>query len=169
VSEYFATSRAVYWPSEFSDIALMLQGKNINEESTHPPIYTNYVHAVVLAAVIGLLNNREREVGQSRKEISTETFENQKYGIVSLAAFLYLVPLIAKKDINLLRSEREEDVVRSFEKFAAGGFEYLRGALNESHDIEGEAVLEAEVRKVLKTIEASNPEGSEMINIFSKK
>jgi len=147
--DYFTSRGSVYWPSEFSDIVNMLSGKDSDEKPSHPSMYKLNTGPVVLAAVVGLVNGRERDVGSSKKEITTETFEGQQFGNCSLAAFLFLIPLLSKKDIELLRPGREDEMLRIFERFAAGGFEYLRGALSASSDPTGETVLNEEIRKAL--------------------
>jgi hypothetical protein len=163
--DYFSSTKTVYWPAEFLDISNMLQGKDSTENITHPAMYKLNTGPIVLAAVIGLVNNRERDVGSMRKDILTDTFEGQKFGNTSLAAFLFLIPLLAKQDLDLLRPEREDEVVRIFERFAAGGFEYLRGALSESSDTTGQAVLNAEVMKALGSIDDLTDTG--LVDIFS--
>ena len=89
----------------------------------------------------------------ARQEISTETFEGHKFGNTSLAAYLLLLPLLATKDIELLRPEREDEALRIFERYAAGGFEFLRGAISGSADTTGQSVLAREISSVL------SPEG----------
>lgn len=146
----FATPKNVYWPSEFSDIVAMLKGVDENGKPTHPSMYRFNTGAMVLAACIGLRNGRERDVGSARQEISTETFEGHKFGNTSLAAYLLLLPLLANKDIELLRPEREDEALRIFERYAAGGFEYLRGSISSSSDISGQSVISREINVVMK-------------------
>ena len=150
---YFTSNKAVYWPAEFNPIVNLFKGLNELGEPipATAPMYQFNTYPVVLAALIGLVNNRQRDVGSQRSEIMTDTFENHKYRGVRLAAFLFLIPLIGKQDIDLLRPENEDLVLRTFEKYCAGGFEYLRGALSESYDDNGEAVLQAEVRKAMES------------------
>jgi hypothetical protein len=162
---YFSATKNVYWPAEFSDIVNMLQGKDASDSSTHPAMYKYNTGAIVLAAVVGLIHKRERDVGSMKKEILTDTFEGHMFGNTSLAAFLFLIPLLAEQDLDLLRTEREEDVVRIFERYAAGGFEYLRGALSESSDTSGQAVLNAEVMKALGSLDENADTG--LVDIFS--
>lgn len=151
--DLFSGSRAVYWPTEFADIVNMLKGLDAKGESTHPGMYRYNTGPVVLAAMIGLFHNRERDVGSQRQEISTDTFESHRFGNSTLSTFIFLVPLIGTEDIELLRSEREEELIRKFERYAAGGFEYLRGAISTSADIASESIILAEIERAMRVID----------------
>lgn len=152
-------SRSIYWPTEYSDLVNMLKGLDACGQFSHHGLYRYNTGGVVLAAVLGLIHNRERDVGSQRQEISTDTFETQKYGNSSLAAFVLLIPLIGSQDIELLRPEREEELIRKFERFAAGGFEYLRGAMSTSSDTTGQAIIKAEINSALRTYAAATESG----------
>jgi len=143
----FSASRTVYWPGEFADLVNMLKGQDANGTSSHPPMYRYNTGAIIFAAILGLTHQREREVGTQRQEISTDTFETQRFRNTSLASFLLLVPLLGSGDIELLRPEREEELIRKFERYTAGGLEYLRGAMSRSPDMSGKAVIEAEIKR----------------------
>jgi hypothetical protein len=108
---------------------------------------------VLLAATIGLAHNRERDVGPSRQEISTDTFESHRLGNSqsSLASLVLLIALIGTQDVELLRPDREAELIRKFERYAAGGFEYLRGALSTSDDVTGQTVIRNEIARALGT------------------
>lgn len=145
----FSETRTIYWPSEYSDLVNMLKGLDPAGQASHQAMYRYNTGAVVLAAIVGLIHKREREVGSQRQEISTDTFESQKFGNSSLSAFVLLVPLIGTQDIELLRPEREEELIRKFERYAAGGFEYLRGALSRSSDSTGQTIIQKEIADAL--------------------
>lgn len=144
-------TRSIYWPTEYGDLVNMLKGLDSAGQISHHALYRYNKAAVVLAAVLGLVHNREREVGPQRQEISTDTFETQKYGNSCLSTFVLLIPLIGTQDIELLRPEREEELIRKFERFAAGGFEYLRGAMSTSSDSTGQTIIKAEINSALRT------------------
>jgi hypothetical protein len=145
----FSETRAIYWPAEYSDLVNMLKGQDPAGQPSHQAMYRYNTGAVVLAAVVGLAHKRERDVGSQRQEISTDTFESQKFGNSSLSAFVLLIPLIGTQDIELLRPEREEELIRKFERYAAGGFEYLRGALSRSSDSTGQTIIRKEIADAL--------------------
>jgi hypothetical protein len=151
----FSETRAIYWPAEFSDLVNMLKGLDPAGQPSHLAMYRYNTGAVVLAAVVGLAHKRERDVGSQRQEISTETFESQKFGNSSLSAFVLLIPLIGTQDIELLRPEREEELIRKFERYAAGGFEYLRGALSRSSDSTGQTIIRKEIADALMSYTVS--------------
>lgn len=145
----FSESRVVRWPGEYSDIVNMLKGLDATGQPSHPAMYRFNTGPVVLAAIVGLVYSRERDVGPQRQEISTDTFESQKFGNSSLSAFVLLIPLIATQDLDLLRPEREEELIRKFERFAAGGFEYMRGALSTCSDSTGQTIVRREIEHAL--------------------
>lgn len=155
----FSESRAIYWPAEYADLVNMLKGLDASGQPSHHPMYRYNTGAVVLAAVVGLVHKREREVGSQRQEISTDTFETQKFGNSSLSAFVLLIPLIGTQDVELLRPEREEELIRKFERYAAGGFEYLRGAMSATSDSSGQTVVGAEIGRALNAYAAATESG----------
>lgn len=146
----FAATRTVYWPTEFNDIVNMLKGLNSAGEITHPAMYKYNTGPVVLAAMVGLFHKRERDVGPQRQEISTDTFESHRFGNSTLSTFILLVPLIGTQDLDLLRPEREEELIRKFERYAAGGFEYLRGAMTMTADSTGQTMMLAEIKSAIE-------------------
>jgi hypothetical protein len=148
-SSLFSTPRTVFWPSEFADLVNMLKGQDAHGSPSHPPMYSFNTNPIVLGAILGIAHQREREVGPQRLEIGTDVFERQRFGNSSLASFLLLIPLIGTGDLDLLRPEREEELIRRFERYAAGGLEYLRGAMSRSSDSTGQAVLKAEIQRAL--------------------
>lgn len=149
--KHFSTSQTIHWPTEYAYIVNLLKGLDLNGQPSHDPVYRYNTGAVILAASIGLAHNRESDVGPNRQEISTDTFESQRLGNSqsSLASLVLLIALIGTQDIELLRPEREAELIKKFERFAAGGFEYLRGALSMSSDVSGQTVIRDEVRRAL--------------------
>ena len=145
----FSKDRAVYWPSEFADIFALLKGVDPSGKATHPGFYKYNTGVMVLAAMVGLVHSRERELGPDRMEISTAQFEGHKLGDASLAAFIFLIPLLAGTGVEALKAEQEDEVIRRFERFAAGGLEVLRGALSVTSDSTGYSVLTAELERAV--------------------
>ena len=126
----FSIERSIYWPAEYSEIVKALTGKLA--DGTPVPgsaLYQFNTGAIVFAAAVGLTNERQREIGSDRKEITTTTFTSHE-----LDTYIFLVALLSKKhfDASFLRSEHEEAVVRIFERYAAGGLEILRRIFDES-------------------------------------
>ncbi len=147
---YFTSNKTVYWPTEYSNIVNLLKGQSVSGEEINPGMYAHNTYPVVLAAIIGLVHNRTRPVSSPSLQIETETFTNHEYGGVRLVGFIFLIPLIATKDLDLLKPENEDKLIRIFEGYASGGFEYLRGALSESTDEDGSIVFQNEIRNAMR-------------------
>ena len=152
-SGLFSTSRSIYWPSEYSDIVNTLKGLSVSGQPSHIGLYRYNTGAIILAAAIGLIYDREKDVGLQRQEISTDTFESQRLGASSLACYILLIPLMGTHDLDLLRPEREDELIRKFERYAAGGLEYLRGALSVSSDTTGVNILKRELSQALEALD----------------
>lgn len=155
----FSESRVIHWPTEYFDIVNMLKGLDAAGQPSHPAMYRFNTGPVVLAAIAGLVYKRARDVGAQRQEISTDTFEAQKFGNSSLSAFILLIPLIGTQDLDLLRPEREEELIRMFERYVAGGFEYLRGALSNCSDSTGRTIIKREIEHALRAYAAATESG----------
>jgi hypothetical protein len=125
----FSRERLVYWPEEFSEVVDQLNGRTPDGKTVGNGLYSFNTGAVILAASLGVQKGRRREVGSQRKEISTTTFASHR-----LESYLFLIPLLGddRLTVDLLRPENEESVIREFERYAAGGLEYLAGILEES-------------------------------------
>jgi hypothetical protein len=154
--------RTVYWPSEFAPFVNLLKGLDENGRTTMPALYAFNTGAMVLAASIGVVHQRKREVGSKGQEISTHTFASQ-----GLEAYLLLLPLLRRTDasVDLLRPEHEEELLREFERYAAGGFEVLQGMFDASAGKSSEVILHDEMRKVMQQVEEQISE--ELPNLFS--
>jgi hypothetical protein len=153
IAGLFSSTRSIYWPGEYSDIVNMLKGQASDGKPSHSGLYRYNTGPIILAAVIGLIHDREKDVGTQRQEISTDTFEAQRIGNSNLSSYVFLIPLIATQDLELLRPEREDELIRKFERFAAGGLEYLRGALSVSSDSTGISILKKEIVHALEAYE----------------
>jgi hypothetical protein len=125
----FSKERLVYWPEEFSEVVGLLNGRDLEGRVVGSSLYSFNTGAIVLAASLGAREKRTREVGQKRKEISTATFNSHR-----LEAYLFLVPLLGNPSngTDFLRVENEEQVIREFERYAAGGLELLAGEMEAS-------------------------------------
>lgn len=151
----FAVERSIYWPSEFSDIVNILTGKLADGTPIQgASLYQFNTGAIVFAASVGLKNDRQREIGSERKEISTSTFNSHE-----LDTYIFLVALLSKKDFDasLLRSENEETVVRIFERYAAGGLEILRGVFDESPTQSADIVIQRYLSTLKSSSNTRNP------------
>lgn len=148
----FSRDRKVYWPTEFIPEMNLLKGVDEKNQPVSNPLYPFFTGAMVLAASIGVANKRKREVGTGgRQEIDTSTFVAGQNG--RLEKFIFLVPLLGNSPLGLdfLRPENEEEIVREFERYAAGGLEILRGMFSESAGKSPELIIESLLHGVLKS------------------
>ena len=124
-------------------------------KATHAPLYKFNTGVIVLAAVAGLVHSRVRDVGPAKQEISTNTFASHRFGNAPLDTYIFLVPLLADGDTELLKAGREEDVIRRFERYAAGGLEVLHEALSVSADSTGMAIVMSEINQAMERVSAA--------------
>ena len=152
----FTRERAIYWPGEFSDVVGLLTGKDSSGNFIAQPIYQFNTGAIILAASLGVKNMRKREVGADRKEITTTTFSSQ-----GLERYIFLIAMLGDPDgcVGLLRPENEETVIREFEKFAAGGLEFLRSEFEDSPTQSCDLILH---RLLLRAQDADSVDGDEL-------
>jgi dnd system-associated protein 4 len=143
---HFSRERSVYWPSEFADVVNSLTGKNIQGIPIGNAIYQFNTGAITFAASVGLKYRRKREVGSERKEITTTTFVSHE-----LELYIFLIAMLGMEapNVDLLRAEQEEYVIREFERYAAGGLEYLRTQFELSPTQSADVVLEKMFRSEL--------------------
>jgi len=126
----FSKERLVYWSDEFADVVNLLTGKDPHGNTTHPPLCSLNADVVALAAAVGIKHKRKRELGTGvRKEISTATFATR-----GLEPYIFLVGLLgaAMSNVEILRPENEEPMIREFEQYAAGGLEILRSEFSQA-------------------------------------
>jgi hypothetical protein len=150
----FSKERLVYWPEEFSEVVDLLNGRDQEGRTVGNSLYSFNTGAIVLAASLGAREKRKREVGARRKEISTTTFLSHE-----LEPYLFLVPLLGDPTLGteFLRPENEEQVIREFERYAAGGLEFLAG------EIDASAGKAADVIVQLLMLPSSKSEGIQKV------
>lgn len=156
----FKKERTVYWPAELEHVVDALTGKNARGVATGSPMYKFNTGAIVFAATVGLKYQCKREVGSDKKEINTSTFESH-----DLATHLFLIvmlgldkPDLEVLDVDILREEQEELIVREFEQYAAGGLEYLNAEFDKHPNQSPEVVIERMCRDTPGTSDAVLPE-----------
>ena len=144
---HFTKERSVYWPGEFADVVNTLTGKNTQGVSIGNPLYQFNTGAITFAASVGLKHRRKREVGSDRKEITTGTFASHR-----LEMYIFLIAMLGmdSANVDLLRADQEDTVIREFERYAAGGLEYLRTEFELNPSQSPDVVLEKLFREELK-------------------
>lgn len=145
---HFTKDRSVYWPGEFADVVNTLTGKNTQGVSIGNPLFQFNTGAIAFAASVGLKHRRKREVGSDRKEITTGTFASHR-----LEMYIFLIAMLGmdSPSVDLLRTEQEDAVIREFERYAAGGLEYLRTEFEQNPTQSPDVVLEKMFREELKS------------------
>jgi len=136
----FSKERLVYWSDEFADVMNLLTGKDTQGNTTHPPVCTLNADAIALAAAVGMKHKRKRDFGGgARKEVSTATFAAR-----GLEAYIFLGALLggSMSNVEILRPENEEQLIREFEQYAVGGLEFLRSEFAQAPTKGAEWVIE---------------------------
>jgi len=142
----FSKQRSIYWPGEFSDVMNSLTGRDTQGAQTGNPLYQFNTGAIVFAASIGLKHRRKREVGSDKKEITTTTFTGHQ-----LQNYIFLIALLGMENasVDVLRVENEDNVIREFERYAAGGLEYLKTEFEQNPTQSADMILENIFRSAL--------------------
>ncbi len=136
----FSKERLVYWSDEFADVVNYLTGKDAEGNAMHTTLYSLNAEALALAAAVGMKHRRKRELGSGgRKEISTATFASR-----GLEPYIFLVGLLggAMSNVEILRPDSEELLIKEFEQYAAGGLEFLRTEFSQAPTKSVEWVIE---------------------------
>jgi len=145
----FTKERMIYWPGEFSDVVDLLNGRDQNGSMVSVPLYSLNTGPILLAAAIGAREKRTRETKtDNRKEISTATFHSN-----GLEMYIFLIPILANTALGteFLRPENEEQVIREFERYVAGGLEYLAGEMEASAGKSADIIVQSLMMKKITT------------------
>lgn len=147
----FTNDKNIYWPSEFIDVMNLLTGKNGEGKDTGMGLFPFNTGALVFAATIGFINNRQRDVGPNRKEILLSTFSGHYFHARthSLERYISFIGLLSspeidetgQKSLECIRPEREEELIERFQKYAAGGLEYIAGVIERTGSLSAEVIV----------------------------
>ena len=146
----FKKERTVYWPSEFDDVVNIFRGISDSGERSPNPMYSTNAEVIVLAATIGLTNNRRRVFKGGKNEITTQTFHSR-----GLDGYLLLIPMLGNpgKGQEILKSENDDFLIAEFEQYASGGLEVLSGIFSDSPGKSPEIIIQTEMSKYLKLLD----------------
>jgi hypothetical protein len=161
MSFYFKENnkKVIRWPKKYSDIADIIL--SLNEDGSHEdpylPFYDNYAGVLIVAASLGFTKSLQEDVGSSSSdtnEIRSDTFERSKFGQISLSYYMALIVFLHTRDRNMIREDRDDDMVKNFQRLAAGGLSYLRGAVFDraNSDRTGRVILQKEIASAIKAI-----------------
>lgn len=83
------------------------------------------------AAVLGFQEEKRLKLdGKKTHEIDYRIWQSNDFAL----DLLYLIPLAAERDLDLLRPEAEDKLVEVFEEFANGGLAIIQSWFNETPD-----------------------------------
>ena len=114
-------------------------------ETPHPvsgkPIFVTLRDFLCFVAVLGFHNDIRITLDGKTIELDSRVFENNEQS----RDLLYLVALAGSRDANILQPDREDEVVKIFEEFAAGGLKSLELWMQECPDdhVGDQAILTA--------------------------
>lgn len=164
--EFFQKNRTIYWPGDYYSIVNLYKGLDTNNEKNGLTFYSQNTGPVILAAIIGMLNNKKESIDpkSSRQEIELNTFEGAKFGSIPLTYFIALIVVIGKNDIELLREENEDKLIDYFQEYVAGGLRYLQSKIIEKSDETGLNILNDEIKKF--AVKLQNFSNNEVKKLF---
>ncbi|MDO8291100.1 MAG: hypothetical protein Q7T44_17945 [Parvibaculum sp.] len=143
----------VYWSKKYEPIVNRLTGKD--REDKKRSFETN-MDVLVFAAVLGIKEGASEKVASDRLEISIDVFNNRKmFGVI------YLIGLLHTKDANVLRQEREGEMIAIFQDYAMGGLNLIEAWLDEQPtDLYGDKILLEKIHNELVKGKASDFTGA---------
>jgi dnd system-associated protein 4 len=124
-------------------------------ETPHPisnkSIFPTMRELLCFAAVLGFEHEMRRPLLGQTLEIEGRIFLNSQQAV----DLVYLIALASSRDADILREEREPEMVALFEEFANGGLEILQAWMCERpDDLHGDkAILSAMVKHNFLTSE----------------
>ena len=127
--------RDVRRPDAFEPLVERLTTPKLTE--TGVPVFQTIMDLLIFCSALGFAVQRRIPVPSSGKAVPFRIFENnQKDG------YIFLVALAEKKQPSALATENDDETVRTFEEYAAGGLDELSAWLAENPaDISGVQTL----------------------------
>jgi dnd system-associated protein 4 len=136
--------RDVRRPDAFEPLVDRLTSAKLTDNGQ--PVFQTIMDLLIFAASVGLMSRRRVLVPASGKAIPIRIFQNNEKD-----GYIYLVALAEKKDGSMLSPESDDEIVKTFEEYAAGGLEEIGSWLMENPtDISG-------VRTLVEKIQAQIP------------
>lgn len=142
--------RDVRRPDALEPVVERLTSARMTESGT--PVFETIMDLLIFAAGVGLTKKRRSAVPGSGKAVPVRIFENN-----NKEGYIFMVALAEKKDPVALAVEHDDETVRIFEEYAAGGLEEIAEWLGENPtDISG---VQALVSKMQAQMPADATEG----------
>jgi dnd system-associated protein 4 len=172
---FFRIDSTIYWDGQYEDIMHMMRGLNPQGEKSHSQMYSTFAEASILAAAIGLREDRQKKLNpENKKEIPLSVFKGRALGNTTdptLDQYIALMSIIKLNDVKLLEDddtdENQKKMILTFQELLNGGLEFLRGELTTSSDSTGRSIFFDQIQKALKTIDIENSENKPLTDIFS--
>jgi dnd system-associated protein 4 len=142
--------RDIRRPDNLEPIVERLTSGDFTE--TGIPVFPTIMDLLIFAAGVGFNHNRRVPVPSTGRAIPIRIFENnQKDG------YLHLVALAKKEDPTVLTTDFDDETVKMFEEFAAGGLEIISDWFSNSpSDSSGVETLLAEMQRLMPQVPQSN-------------
>lgn len=132
--------RDIRRPDEREAIVERLTNGDFSE--TGAPIFATIMELLIFAAAVGLREERRVAVPAGSRGIPVRIFENNQN-----EGFLFLIGLAVVGDAEILSDEREDEIARIFEEYAAGGLEVIEDWISQNpHDPSGLETLLARLQ-----------------------
>lgn len=120
--------RTIKRPDQFEAVVRLLA------ETPHPvtgrSIFSTMRELLCFAAVLGFAQARRTPLAQVKNEIDGRIFENSQQAL----DLIYLIALADAKDASILQPDREDEMLRVFEEYAATGLGVIDTWLKERPD-----------------------------------
>jgi dnd system-associated protein 4 len=88
-------------------------------------VSASHVELMAFSAFIGFHFKKKRDVGKSEDN----TFINYFNSIPNFELLLFSIAVYEERNVDILKDERSDDLITHFEKYAAGGLEYIENMI----------------------------------------
>lgn len=174
---FFKLDGNIYWDGQYEDIMFLMRGQNGKGEKSHPAMYATFAEASILAAAIGLKENRQKKLStDNRREIPINIYKGRSLGDKvdpTLDEYIALMAIIKLNNVKLLEDENDDNydnqktIINTFQELVNGGLEFLRGELSQSRDPTGKTTLYTLINTALKDLNGEEAKDKELTDIFS--
>lgn len=99
--------------------------------------FGSHVDAMIFAASLGARKGRTEPIESSEEPMVFELFARQ----ADREALFYLLGIHQNENLDLLRTDRSDDLVTAFEEYANGGLEVIQNEISRTGHQPKEAIL----------------------------
>lgn len=152
------SGKNVYWSKKYESVVNRLVGKDRDDRRR---AFETNMDVLVFAAFVGMKYGVPEKTTAERFEVPTDVFNNRK-----MYHALFLIPLLHTKDANILRQEKDSELLTIFQEFANSGLGIIQSWLDEAPtDIYGDKVLMKKLFQELSEDDASDFDGKDVESI----